>query len=96
VALLDLATGVAERAADLLLEGSRRARTLVGTKSTRTDMVTEMDRAAEDLIVAALLEARPDDGILAEEGSARQGTSGIRWVVDPLDGTTNYLYGHPC
>lgn len=94
-ALLDLATAVAERAADLLREGARQARTSVGTKSSRTDMVTEMDHASEELIVAALLEARPDDGILAEEGSARQGTSGVRWVVDPLDGTTNYLYGHP-
>jgi myo-inositol-1(or 4)-monophosphatase len=94
-ALLDLATGVAERAADLLLDGARRARTSVGTKSSLTDMVTEMDRASEELIVGELLAARPDDGILAEEGSARDGTSGVRWVIDPLDGTTNYLYGHP-
>jgi myo-inositol-1(or 4)-monophosphatase len=57
-------------------------------------MVTEMDRASEALIVKALLDARPDDGIVAEEGSARDGSSGIRWVIDPLDGTTNYLYGH--
>jgi myo-inositol-1(or 4)-monophosphatase len=45
--------------------------------------------------VTELLAARPDDGIVAEEGSARDGTSGVRWVIDPLDGTTNYLYGHP-
>jgi myo-inositol-1(or 4)-monophosphatase len=94
-ALLDLATGVAERAADLLRDGARQARTSVGTKSSLTDMVTEMDRASEELIVGELLAARPDDGILAEEGSARQGTSPVRWVIDPLDGTTNYLYGHP-
>jgi myo-inositol-1(or 4)-monophosphatase len=94
-ALLDLATGVAERAADLLLDGARRARTSVTTKSSLTDMVTEMDRASEELIVGELLAARSDDGILAEEGSARDGTSGVRWVIDPLDGTTNYLYGHP-
>jgi myo-inositol-1(or 4)-monophosphatase len=93
--LLALATKVAERAVDLLLDGARRQRTSVGTKSTATDMVTEMDRASEQLIVGELLAARPDDGILAEEGSARLGTSGVRWVVDPLDGTTNYLYGHP-
>jgi myo-inositol-1(or 4)-monophosphatase len=93
--LLELATKAAERAADLLLDGSRRDRTSVGTKSTATDMVTEMDRASEQLIVTELLAARPDDGILAEEGSARPGTSGVRWVIDPLDGTTNYLYGHP-
>jgi myo-inositol-1(or 4)-monophosphatase len=94
-ALLDLATGVAERAADLLLDGARQARTSVATKSSLTDMVTEMDRASEDLIVRELLAARPDDSILAEEGGTREGTSPVRWVIDPLDGTTNYLYGHP-
>jgi myo-inositol-1(or 4)-monophosphatase len=93
--LVDLASGVARKAADLLLDGARHTRSLVETKSTPTDMVTEMDRASEELIVAALLDARPDDGIVAEEGSARAGTSGLRWVIDPLDGTTNYLYGHP-
>ena len=93
--LLELATKVAGRAGDLLLDGSHRHRTSVGTKSTATDMVTEMDRASEQLIVTELLAARPEDGILAEEGSARPGTSGLRWVIDPLDGTTNYLYGHP-
>jgi myo-inositol-1(or 4)-monophosphatase len=93
--LVDLASGVARKAADLLLDGARHARSTVETKSTSTDMVTEMDRASEALIVAALLDARPDDGIVAEEGSARAGSSGLRWVIDPLDGTTNYLYGHP-
>jgi myo-inositol-1(or 4)-monophosphatase len=94
-ALVDLASGVAERAGDLLLEAIHRRRTLVETKSTATDMVSEMDRASEALIVEALLAARPDDGIVGEEGSARNGTSGVRWVIDPLDGTTNYLYAHP-
>ncbi len=94
-ALLALAVEVAGRAVDLLLDGVRRARVTVETKSTATDMVSEMDRASEALIVGALLAARPGDGIVAEEGSARAGTSGIRWVIDPLDGTTNYLYDHP-
>jgi myo-inositol-1(or 4)-monophosphatase len=94
-ALVDLAAGVAERAGDLLLDGLHRRRVLVETKSTGTDMVSEMDRASEALIVEALLAARPDDGIVGEEGSAREGTSGVRWVIDPLDGTTNYLYAHP-
>jgi myo-inositol-1(or 4)-monophosphatase len=93
--LLTLATRVAEQAADLLIEGVRSVRTTVETKSTATDMVTEIDRASEDLIVRALLEAYPDDGILAEESGTHPGTSGLRWVVDPLDGTTNYLYGYP-
>jgi myo-inositol-1(or 4)-monophosphatase len=95
LSLLDVAVPVAEKAADLLREGAGRTRSSVGTKSTATDMVTEMDRASEALIVDALLAARPDDGILAEEGSARTGSSGVRWVIDPLDGTTNYLYGVP-
>lgn len=94
-ALVELATDVALRAARLLLDGVGRARATVETKSSATDMVSEMDRAAEHLIVDALLGARPDDGIVAEEGSSRPGTSGVRWVVDPLDGTTNYLYGLP-
>jgi myo-inositol-1(or 4)-monophosphatase len=95
LALLDVAIPVAEKAADLLRAGVGQTRQSVSTKSTATDMVTEMDRASEDLIVSALLGARPDDGIVAEEGSARAGTSGVRWVIDPLDGTTNYLYDFP-
>jgi myo-inositol-1(or 4)-monophosphatase len=67
----------------------------VGTKSSATDMVTEVDREVERLIVDGILTARPDDGILGEEGADVAGTSGYRWIVDPIDGTTNYLYGHP-
>jgi myo-inositol-1(or 4)-monophosphatase len=93
--LLDLAVGLAEQAGSLLLEGLGRARASVTTKTTATDMVTEMDRAAEQLIVAGLRAARPHDAVVGEEGTARRGTSGVRWIVDPLDGTTNYLYGLP-
>jgi fructose-1,6-bisphosphatase/inositol monophosphatase family enzyme len=92
-ALLALAVALAEEAGALLLEGQDRVRTSVETKSTGTDMVTEMDRASERLVVDGILAVRPDDGILGEEGSAREGTSGVRWIIDPLDGTTNYLYG---
>jgi myo-inositol-1(or 4)-monophosphatase len=92
--LLDLAIDLARRAGELLLR-RRPADLGVGTKTTPTDVVTEMDTASERLIVAALRDARPGDGILAEEGSARYGTSGVRWVIDPLDGTVNYLYGLP-
>src|SRR5262245_52218786 len=67
----------------------------VETKGSPTDHVSEVDRDAERLIVAGIVAARPDDGILGEEGAARTGTSGVRWIVDPLDGTTNYLYGFP-
>jgi myo-inositol-1(or 4)-monophosphatase len=95
LALLDLAADAAQQAADLLLDGLGRTRTTIETKSTATDMVSEMDRASERLIVSTLLAARPDDGLVGEEGSDAPGTSGLRWVIDPLDGTTNYLYGHP-
>lgn len=94
-ALLDLAVDIAGAAADLLVDGLTRTRTTVDTKTTGTDMVTEMDRASERLIVDRILTARPDDGILGEEGTDRAGSSGVRWIVDPIDGTTNYLYGHP-
>lgn len=94
-ALLDLATGLACEAADLLVDSLGRARTEVGTKSSATDMVTEMDRASEVLIVSGLRRARPDDAVVGEEGTADGGSSGIRWLIDPIDGTTNFLYGHP-
>jgi len=93
--LRTLAEQAARAAGDLLLEGIDQVRTDVQTKSTATDMVSEMDRAAEACIVDVLLGARPDDGMVGEEGTDRPGTSGVRWVVDPLDGTTNYLYGLP-
>jgi len=91
--LLALAVGIAEEAAVLIAEGRRRGLSDVSTKSSSTDMVTEYDRLSERLIVDRLLTARPDDGIVGEEGSSRAGTSGIDWCVDPIDGTTNFLYG---
>jgi myo-inositol-1(or 4)-monophosphatase len=92
--LLALAESIARQAAELQLQrlGSRLR---VGTKSTATDMVTEVDRDVERLLVDGILAARPHDGILGEEGADVTGTSGHRWIVDPIDGTTNYLYGHP-
>jgi myo-inositol-1(or 4)-monophosphatase len=64
-------------------------------KSSAVDFATQMDKQAEELIVKQLLTYRPDDGIIAEEGSAKESKSGITWVIDPLDGTVNYLYGLP-
>jgi myo-inositol-1(or 4)-monophosphatase len=93
--LLALAERLAREASAMLLDGMGRVRAEVGTKTSATDMVTEMDRASEALIVAGLRAARPEDAIVGEEGTADAGTSGVRWVVDPLDGTTNYLYGIP-
>ena len=93
--LAELAERTALAAAALLRQGLERAEIEVATKSTGTDMVTEMDRAAERLIVDSLLGERGEDGVLGEEGADSDGTSGVRWVIDPLDGTTNYLYRHP-
>jgi len=90
--LLDLAVAAAEDGAALLR--SSRPET-VDTKSSSTDLVTDLDRAAEARIVGRLLDARPDDGVLGEEGGERTGHSGVRWVIDPLDGTTNFVYGYP-
>jgi myo-inositol-1(or 4)-monophosphatase len=67
----------------------------VSAKSSATDMVSDADREAEAAIVDLLARERPDDAVLGEEGAGERGSSGRRWVVDPLDGTTNYLYGHP-
>ncbi|MGB8021607.1 MAG: inositol monophosphatase family protein [Candidatus Nanopelagicales bacterium] len=85
----------AARSAGALLLSRRTAELVVATKSTRTDVVTQMDTASESLLVQMILTERPDDAILGEEGADRPGSSGIRWVVDPLDGTVNYLYGLP-
>ena len=93
--LLALARRLASDAATLLVQGMGRIRSEIGTKSSDTDMVTEIDRASERLIVEGLKRARPDDAVLGEEGTATAGTTGVRWIVDPVDGTTNYLYGHP-
>ncbi len=64
----------------------------VSTKSTANDLVTEMDEWTEKTLVEGLLRARPNDGVLGEEGSSIAGTNGVRWVIDPIDGTTNYFY----
>lgn len=93
--LRDIAVEVAESAGRFVVE-DRPATLSVATKTTDTDVVTEMDQRAQDLIVRALRERRPDDGFLGEEeGSTRTGSTGITWVVDPIDGTVNYLYGIP-
>jgi myo-inositol-1(or 4)-monophosphatase len=68
---------------------------VAATKSTETDVVTVMDRRSEELLHGLIQRARPDDGILGEEGADVAGTSGLTWVLDPIDGTVNYLYEVP-
>ena len=91
--LLDLAVATAREAAGLITRERGSAAADVGVKSSPTDVVTAVDTASEALITRRLLEGRPDDGLLGEEGADRAGTSGVRWVVDPIDGTVNFLYG---
>jgi myo-inositol-1(or 4)-monophosphatase len=93
--LLALARATAEEAAELVGAGRSTAADQVDTKSSPVDVVTAVDTASEALIVRRLLAARPDDGVLGEEGASREGTTGVRWVVDPIDGTVNFLYGLP-
>ncbi len=92
--LLVLATALAREAGALAL-AMREGVETGPSKSSPTDVVTAADRAVERLLVDRLRAARPDDGLLGEEGAGLEGTSGLRWVVDPIDGTVNYLYGIP-
>jgi myo-inositol-1(or 4)-monophosphatase len=95
--LLAVAVEAARAAAAILVERYEDARGPRGlqTKSTPTDLVSDADLAAERAIRDVLARRRPDDSILGEEGADVTGTTGLRWVVDPLDGTVNYLFGIP-
>ena len=94
-ALLELAVRAAHSAGELLLGRFGGPASGVDAKSSATDMVSDADRDAERLLLDAIALARPDDGLIAEESGQRPGTTGLVWVIDPLDGTTNYLYGIP-
>lgn len=93
--LVALAERAARAAGDLLVARFGGPARGVTTKTTGTDMVSDADRDAERLIVDTIAAARPDDAIFAEESGQRPGRSGLTWVIDPLDGTTNFLYGIP-
>jgi myo-inositol-1(or 4)-monophosphatase len=94
-----LAEQLARAAGDVARQGRRgetgRSALDDATKSSHTDLVTEFDRAAEAAIVDRLRRLRPDDAIVGEEGTADPGTSGYAWHIDPIDGTTNYVYDQP-
>ena len=100
--LLDLARSIALEAGALAARRRREGVQVAATKSTIVDVVTDSDREVERLIRGRILAARPDDAVLGEEGGlgedgggSASGTSGLSWVVDPIDGTVNYLYGIP-
>lgn len=93
--LLDIACRAATRAGGLLLERFGDPAQGVTTKSTPTDVVSDADRDSQDLIVSLLREERPGDGLVSEEGAAGDSETGLTWVIDPLDGTVDFLYGIP-
>ncbi|GGF32721.1 inositol monophosphatase [Marmoricola endophyticus] len=93
--LRDLARDVALTAGALVRQMRADGMDVAATKSSPTDVVTAADQASERLLRERLLDARPQDGFLGEEGDAVEGSSGVTWVVDPIDGTVNYLYGDP-
>jgi myo-inositol-1(or 4)-monophosphatase len=93
--LAALALDAARLAAGLVRERRAAGVSVAATKSSDVDVVTEADRASEELIRATLRAQRPDDAFLGEEGDDVPGTSGVRWVIDPIDGTVNFLYGLP-
>lgn len=93
--LLDLARDIALEAGELAARRRREGVSIAATKSSIVDVVTEADREVELLIRGRLADARPRDAILGEEGGRSAGSSGTSWLVDPIDGTVNYLYGIP-
>ncbi|MEO7147425.1 MAG: inositol monophosphatase family protein [Terrimesophilobacter sp.] len=91
--LLDLATTFALAGAGLAARRRAEGVEIAASKSSLEDVVTKADRETEALIRSLISDARPEDGFLGEESAASGGTSGLTWVVDPIDGTVNYLYG---
>ncbi len=93
--LEDLAVTAAGAAGRFIVDDRPRGMGVLDTKSSVNDIVTVMDQESELLLRRILLGARPDDAVLGEEDGASAGTSGVTWVIDPIDGTVNYLYGIP-
>ena len=92
---LELALRAARAAGDVLMSYYGRPAEGVSSKSSATDLVSDADREAERAVRELLEAERPEDGLVAEEGSRAEAASGRRWIVDPLDGTINFLYGFP-
>jgi myo-inositol-1(or 4)-monophosphatase len=93
--LADLPLSAARAAGELVRERALGHVTVAATKSSDVDVVTEADRASEELIRAHIRAVRPEDGFLGEEGDDVASGTGVRWIVDPIDGTVNFLYGIP-
>ncbi|KAM9865821.1 3'(2'),5'-bisphosphate nucleotidase CysQ [Leucobacter aridicollis] len=94
-ALAGIAGSLAREVGEVIRAKRAVGVTVAQTKSSLTDVVTAADQEAERLLAAGLRRLRPDDGLLGEEGASTTGTTGVTWVVDPIDGTVNYLYDLP-
>jgi myo-inositol-1(or 4)-monophosphatase len=92
--ILELAASIARQVGSLQRERFADPR-VIETKSSTIDLVTDVDRASDQLVLECISSQRPDDAILIEETGEHEGGSGLRWIVDPLDGTTNYAHGFP-
>ncbi len=95
IALQALALDIAREAAALIRDTQPGMIQLTGTKSSAVDVVTATDQAVEELIRARLGQSRPGDAIIGEEGADQAGSSGVEWIIDPIDGTVNFIYGIP-
>jgi myo-inositol-1(or 4)-monophosphatase len=93
--LQSLAVQLAADAGEFIRARRPQHVTIADTKSSESDPVTVMDRDTEEFLRTAIIKARPKDAILGEEGTHRPGTSGLTWILDPIDGTVNYVYGIP-
>ena len=93
--LRSIAETLARQAGDMALRGRKSGDVTATTKSSPTDMVTQYDKASEELITAGLAQIRTDDAIVGEEGASKSGTSGITWHIDPIDGTSNFFFDIP-
>lgn len=90
--LRDLAESIAVQAGEFALTQRRAGVTTTHTKTNELDVVTQVDRDTEAMVLSLIQQARPNDSIVGEEGTSVQGTSGVTWIVDPIDGTVNFLY----
>lgn len=90
-----IAEQLAREAGDMALRGRKSGTMSATTKSSPTDMVTQYDKASEEMITAGLARLRPDDAIIGEEGASKEGTTGITWHIDPIDGTSNFYFDIP-
>ena len=93
--LRHVAEQLARAAGDMALKGRKSGDVTAITKSSPTDMVTQYDKASEEMVTTGLRTLRPDDAIVGEEGANYDGTSGITWHIDPIDGTSNFYFDIP-